>query len=78
MNVHPVFHVSKLSPYAPSSIPGRHPPEPPPIKVGTDEEYEVAEIVDSRLFRGHLQYKVKWVGYDDSHTGWEPVDNVAH
>ncbi|WP_368858532.1 chromo domain-containing protein, partial [Escherichia coli] len=46
--------------------------------MGTDEEYEVAEIVDSRLFRGHLQYKVKWVGYDDSHTGWEPVDNVAH
>ena len=76
--VHPVFHVSLLSPYATSSIPGRKHPEPPPVEVEGEEEYEVERILDSRIFRRGLQYLVKWKGYDDSQTTWEPARNLTH
>ena len=76
--VHPVFHVSLISPYKNSPIPGRMPTEPPPIEVEGEEEYEVEHIKDSRIFRRQLQYLVKWKGYDDSHTSWEPARNVAN
>ncbi|KAF9810337.1 hypothetical protein IEO21_06996 [Rhodonia placenta] len=76
--VHPVFHVSLLSKYTRSDIPGREPEEPPAIEVEGDEEYEVERIKDSRIFRRQLQYLVKWKGYDDSHTSWEPARNVAN
>ncbi|KAF9809211.1 hypothetical protein IEO21_07475 [Rhodonia placenta] len=76
--VHPVFHVSLLSKYTRSDIPGREPEEPPAIEVEGDEEYEVERIKDSRIFRRQLQYLVKWKGYDDSHMSWEPACNVAN
>lgn len=78
--VHPVFHVSLLSKYGTSTIPGRKHLEPPPIEVEPDAEleYEVEIFLNSHLFRKKLQYLVKWKGYDDSHNDWEPVDNVKN
>ncbi|KAF9800975.1 hypothetical protein IEO21_10242 [Rhodonia placenta] len=76
--VHSVFHVSLLSKYTRSDIPGREPEEPPAIEVEGDEEYEVERIKDSQIFRHQLQYLVKWKGYDNSHTSWEPACNVAN
>lgn len=76
--VHPVFHVSLLSPYKSSTIPGRKHPEPPPIEVENESEYEVEKILDSRLNRRKLQYLVQWKGYDDSHNDWEPAENLKH
>ncbi|KAF9799378.1 hypothetical protein IEO21_10571 [Rhodonia placenta] len=61
-----------------SDIPGREPEEPPAIEVEGDKEYEVERIKDSRIFQRQLQYLVKWKGYDDSHTSWEPACNVAN
>src|SRR5271169_558469 len=78
MKVHPVFHVSLLTPKLPDLIPGRHRPPPPPIEVEGEEEYEVEEILDSRLFRGKLQYFVKWKGYTTEENSWEPAENVAN
>ena len=48
--------------------------------AGTDqaeeeEEYEVEEIVDSRLHRGKLQFLVKWTGYDE--PSWQPESDVV-
>jgi len=43
------------------------------------EEYEVEEIMDSRLSRGHLQYLVKWKGYPEHREWtWEPLHNLTH
>ena len=56
--IHNVFHVSLLEPRHISEIPGRHPSPPPPIQLSTGEEYEVDQILDSRLFRRQLQYLV--------------------
>jgi hypothetical protein len=49
MHIHPVFHVTLLEPYKTSQIPNRIPPPPPPIEIDHDVEYEVKEILDSRL-----------------------------
>ncbi|KAF9800980.1 hypothetical protein IEO21_10236 [Rhodonia placenta] len=76
--VHLVFHVFLLSKYTCSKFPGQEPEEPPAIEVEGDKEYEVEWIKDSRIFRHQLQYLVKWKGYNNSHTSWELVHNVAN
>ena len=61
-----------------SELAGRIVPPPGPIDLET-EEYEVEDIVDSRIRGRALQYKVKWKGYEnqqDEYT-WEPAENVA-
>ena len=76
--IHPVFHVSLLRHLPTSELEGRIVPPPGPIDLET-EEYEVEDIVDSRIRGRALQYKVKWKGYEnqqDEYT-WEPAENVA-
>jgi hypothetical protein len=78
MKIHPVFHVSLLYPVTPDTIPGRFKPPPPPIEVRGREEWEVEEILDSRLCRGRYEYLVKWRGFPSSENSWEPVENVEN
>jgi hypothetical protein len=42
--------------------------------VDNEEEWHVEEVLNSRIFRKRLQYKIKWVGYNESN--WEPAENV--
>ena len=49
--VHPVFHVSMMEPAASSSIPNRTEEPPPPVEVDGEIEYEIAEILDTKLDR---------------------------
>ena len=37
-----------------------------------NNEWEVEEILDSKLVRKTLKYLVRWVGYDE--LIWEPAD----
>jgi hypothetical protein len=69
MDVHPVFHVSLLEPTRWDPLPGQQLPPPEPIVVDGESEYEVEEVVDSRVFRRQLQYLIKWRGWDD--LTWE-------
>jgi hypothetical protein len=78
MKIHPVFHVTLLSATKPDVF-ERDPPRPPPIITpDKEEEYEVEEILDSRLRRRKLQYLVKWVGYGPEDNSWEPAENVEN
>jgi hypothetical protein len=45
-------------------------PEPPPVIVDDEQEWEVEDIPDSRRFgrNRQLKYFVRWVGYD--HPTW--------
>lgn len=78
--VHPVFHVSKLSPFKGNEINGLIPEEQEPVELeGEDEpEYEVENILDCRIRWRRPEYLVKWKGYDDGHNSWEPKANLVH
>ena len=78
VRLHPVFHVSLLEPYEANTIPGRVPPPPPPLEVDDHEEFEVREILDSRISRHKLYYLVDWEGYSPSDRTWEPAENLVN
>src|SRR5258705_608036 len=55
-SVHPVFHISQLEPAQPDPFPQCAEPPPPPVEIDGDIEYEVSEILDSKMdrrFRGN-------------------------
>ncbi|KAJ9520413.1 hypothetical protein QJQ45_000169 [Haematococcus lacustris] len=75
--IHPVFHVSLLTPYEGNF--GRL----PPTELGwldDSPQYEVERIVNHRHVRAGKakEYLVKWKGYDDSNNTWEPASNLAN
>lgn len=76
IRIHPVFHVSLLTPRDSPSCPdfdNRTPAPLPPIQVEGEDHYEVAEVLDSRYHHRKLQYLVAWQGYPDpSENTWEP------
>lgn len=47
--IHPVFHVSQLKPTTPNLIPGQTQPLLPPVEVDGEPEYEISEILDSKI-----------------------------
>jgi hypothetical protein len=76
--IHPVFHVSLLEPYHENRWVERVQPPPPPEEIEGELEYEVKEILDSRVIRGKLQYLVDWVGYGPEERTWEPEEAVEN
>ena len=78
IKIHPVFHVSLLEPVVEEKIPGRTQTPPPPVIIDDSEEYEVENILDSRICRRKLQYLVDWKGHDPSARSWEPAENLAN
>ena len=82
--VHPVFHTLQLEPATPNVIPDRVQPLPPPIEVDGEPEYEITEILDSKLDRCRCQcpllYLVRWAGYKgtDEKTSWLVATELGH
>ncbi|SPC64593.1 related to TY3B TY3B protein [Ustilago sp. UG-2017b] len=53
----------------------------PPVEIESDMEYEVEQILDSKVdhrYRDPLFYLVRWVGYGPDHNSWEPASNLTH
>jgi hypothetical protein len=78
MKIHPVFHASLLDPHRANTIPGRIQPPPPPVTVEDALEYEVQEILDSRVRNNKLEYFVDWIGYAPHERSWEPASYLDH
>ena len=78
MKIHTIFHVSLFKPYKESSIPDRFQVPPPPIEIEGQEEFEVSEILDSRIIGRKLEYLVQWQGYDIRKRTWELVANLCN
>ena len=55
-------------------MPGQQMLPAPPVEVDGEEEWEVSEVFDSRMFRKRLQYLIRWTGYDD--PTWEAATLV--
>ncbi|MBW0551245.1 hypothetical protein O181_090960 [Austropuccinia psidii MF-1] len=62
-SIHPVFHISLLEQVKTSAIPNPHQEPPPPIIIEEEEEWEVSQILDSKLKRRKLWYLVEWKGF---------------
>ena len=74
-----MFHVDLLTPYKETAFHGTNYTRPPPDLINNEEEYEVEQILDSRV-RGQnrrIQYLVKWVGYPDSDNQWLDADQLT-
>ncbi|MBW0467670.1 hypothetical protein O181_007385 [Austropuccinia psidii MF-1] len=52
---------------------------PPPAIVEEQEEWEVAQVLDSKLKRGKLWYLVEWKGFseDQERKTWEPDSDLT-
>jgi hypothetical protein len=76
--VHPVFHPVLLRAVPKDPLPGQRAAEPPPVVVDAEQEYEVRQIVNSRVNKRNrtLEYLVQWTGYDQ--MDWEPACNVTN
>jgi hypothetical protein len=74
--IHPVFHVTLLSPYRENPVHGKNFPEPPPDLIEGEHEYEVEAILASRGKGKRRRYLIKWKGYPDSENTWEPEENL--
>ncbi|MBW0528449.1 hypothetical protein O181_068164 [Austropuccinia psidii MF-1] len=74
-SIHPVLHISLLELVNTSKIPNQHQEPPPPIIIKEEEEWEVSQILDSKLKRGRLWYLVEWKGFikDPERSACEPT-----
>ena len=71
--IHDMFHISLLEPFRRRA--SEEDPEPEPIKVDDQMEWEVDEVLDSwqQKNRG-LQYLLLWKGYSDLHDTWTKAE----
>jgi len=67
MRIHNTFHISLLELYRENKFSSQRTQPPPPIIVEGEPEYELEQIIDSRLHYGKLQYRAKWTGYPPEH-----------
>ena len=80
----PGFHVSMLEPAFPNTIPDRVQPPPPPVMVNDEPEFEISEILDTKIDNRRrackLLYLVRWTGYEgtDEETSWILASELGH
>ncbi|GBG88234.1 hypothetical protein CBR_g46801 [Chara braunii] len=82
-NLHAVFHVSLLRPFrrSPPEFHGRPYPRPSPVIIEGHEEFVVSDIASRRMTDGDppgLEYLVRWKGYPDEESTWEPLEHLKH
>jgi Chromo (CHRromatin Organisation MOdifier) domain len=72
-----------LEPAVPNEIPNRVQSPPPPVEVQGELEYEISEILDSKIDRRRsckLLYYVRWLGYEgtDEEYSWLPATKLTN
>ena len=81
--VHPVFHVSMLEPAFLNEILNRVQSLPLPVDIEGELEYEISEIIDSKIDKRwscKLLYLVHWLCYEstDEELSWLPATELEH
>jgi transposase InsO family protein len=77
IKVHNVLPSDRLRKAASDPLPGQLVEAPAPIKVTGELEYEVEEILASKILRKKLVYRASWAGYDLD-PKWYPASNFKY
>jgi hypothetical protein len=48
------------------------------VEIEGELEYEVKEVLDSKISRGKLKYLVEWEGYGPGERSWESAKNIQN
>jgi hypothetical protein len=64
MRMSNVFHADRLRKAAENPLPGQYQEPEPPTEINGEPEYDVEEVLASRVRNGGLQYQVQWTGHD--------------
>ena len=72
-----------LEPATRNEIPNCVQSPPPPVEVQGDLEYEISEVIDSKIDRRRsckLLYLVRWLGYEnmDEEFSWLPATELEN
>jgi len=79
MRIHNTFHISLLELYHEDKFSSQPTQPPPPIIIKGEPEYELGQIIDSRLHYGKLEYRAKWTGYPPEHDKvWYPYEDFEN
>ena len=70
-------------PATPNEIPNRTQSLPPPIDIDGEPEFEIAEVVDSKIDKQQwckLLYYICWLDYEDTDEefSWLPTMELEH
>ena len=75
--VHNTFNPSRLRKASDDPLPGQRATPPPPIEYTDGPEFEVDKVIQSRIYRRKLQYRVDWLGYDKD-PEWYDAEAFKH
>jgi len=79
MRIHNTFHISLLELYRDDKFSSQRTQPPPPIIIEGEPEYELEQIIDSRLHCGKLRYRAKWTRYPPEHDKvWYPYKDFEN
>lgn len=74
--IYPVFHSHSLRKYEDDPLPGQQRPDPAPIRLLPEQdEWELEEILGSKLVGSTLKYRIKWKGADED-LEWYPCSDA--
>jgi RNase H-like domain found in reverse transcriptase/Reverse transcriptase (RNA-dependent DNA polymerase)/Integrase zinc binding domain/Chromo (CHRromatin Organisation MOdifier) domain/Retroviral aspartyl protease len=77
--IHPVFHISLLEKFIPSTLDGRNIDDDiMALEIEGSFEYEIEAIVDTFVRRNIRYFVVKWRGYSETETSPEPLSNLSN
>jgi hypothetical protein len=66
-----VFHISLLEP-----TPENARLDKDAEAEDEEEEWDVEEVLDSRIMKGQLEYLVKWLDFGPEDNSWQPATNL--
>ena len=79
MTMHNTFLIALLEHYEDNKFPSQIQTSPLPIQIEGEAEYELKEIIDSRLHRDKLRYHAKWTRYSpEHHKTLYPAENFEN
>jgi hypothetical protein len=82
--MHPILYISQLESFVPNVIQNRVQSPPPPVEVDGEPEFEISEVLDTKVDRCRrnckLLYVVRWSGYEgtDDETSWLLATELGH